>query len=755
MRAPTSGGQGLGNAQGRISIDTSDLARVSIATQQVGADVERSFGRINTAAGQTQQSIRQLAGMFGIGFGIAQMTRFVIVGERLATTYARQSVAAVALAGSQAHLNSLLEAYDRATGGAIDRATALSDVTMLMTQGLADSAEELESLLIGVRGASIAMGTPQEFIITRLQLELMNQTGQRLNEIGLSMADVNQRTEELRAANAGLSKELAYQQAVLELLEERFGEVARSEIGAATEAEQLGKTLKDLRLELGQLSSGPVNTVAGAMLNWLRDARRDVGFVTDAIRAMGMAIRQLPQLPQLLADAAAGGVSRSLVPFAGAPDVGGFGGGGGGGGFRGGTLAPRFTPEQEAAMLEFEETRQAIERDAHRARLDATESYEQQRTQTIRRYEQMIAREAEDFARQRARAEQQFADQIADIRADAARREARQLADLTRRIGDLRSDSAERVAEWEADHAERIAELRAEGNRRLAEMEEEYQRDRQRALEQHRETLLGAAARLDAAAVLAEQRRFARQQREAAEDHSRRTRQERDNLDERIAQEQEAHEERLRKEREQLDKRIRQEQEAHDRRIQDARDADERRIQDMKEDFEERKRLEDEDRAIRLQRMAEDHADQLAEMDRQQALRLAQIDRHAREELKSAEDAHAKALNELGIFNATWKAIEDARMRQSLLSWDQWWEDFNKRFTLFGPQARPEPVTPSWQDPFSWGASWDQGTATTSSTSSTSVVVHPGAIIVQEAQRPGQTAAEVEEALITILGRLQ
>lgn len=748
------GGQNLGAASGRLTIDTSDLSNVEARAQGVAANVERSFGRINAAASQTQASIRQLAGAFGVGLGVAQVTRFALAGERLATSYLRQSVAAVDLAGSQEKLNELLEAYERATGGAIDRATALADVTSLLSQGFADNAEELEKFLIGVRGASVAMGRSQEFIITRLQLELLNQTGQRLNEIGLSMGAVRARAEELRETNRGLTREQAYQQAVLGELADRYGAVAQSNEAAATGTEELNKTLRDLRLEFGLLTRGPINTAALAMTNWLRNARRDLGFVTDAVNTLGNAIRSLPQIPGILGEAAAGGVTVTVVPFAGGGIVGGFGGGGGGGGFTNRNLAARFSPEQEALITEWEERRREIEADYQEQRLDATRQFEEQRTSTIRQYEKTIAREAEDFARQRLRAEQQFADQIADIRADAMRREAQQIAELERRIGNLRADATERIADWEEDHAERIAELRTEGNRRLVELEEDFQRERVRAAEQHRETLLGAAARLDAAAVLAEQRRFAQSEREAREDHTRRMARERENLDERIRQEQEAHEERVREEQESLEKRIRQEREAHERRIQEAREADERRIADMRADFEERKRIEDEDYAIRLARMQQDHEDQLAEMNRQQVLRLQQIREHAEDERTQLDTEFRKHLVALGIHIDAWIDENDRLTDAAIENFDRWFRHMELRAAgLRGLGAIEGGSHPSEADPYVNMEPVVRTSTTTSRT--TAITVAPGAITVLEAQRPGQTALEVENALISILGRLQ
>lgn len=673
------------------------------------------------------------------GLAVAQGARLAVQADQLATSYNRQRVAAENLAGSQARLNSLLAAYDRASGGAVDQSQALADVTRLMSVGFADNAQELDQFARAIRGISIAMGTSQDTVTQNLILELFSQRGQRLDQLGLQYDKVRQRADELRAADASLTQQMAYQQAVLEQANERFGVLTTSTAGQATEVERLTRAWKDLRLEMAQDIKEPTEDVAGGLagaLEWFsrfREAnrRRNEEIIWERQAADWMRSGRTPPPIQM------GPQMRPPTPST-----------------RADASASRWTDEQSALIRDWAEARQEIERGANQARLDATQAYEQQRTSTIRQYEQTIAREAEDFARQRARAEQQLIDDIADIRADAARRETKQAEELARDIARARADSAERVAEWEEDHAERVADLRADSNERLAELEEDYQRDRERAAESHRESLLDAASRLDAAAVAAEQRRYAQEQREAEEQHQERIDDERESLEERIAQEREAHEERLADEAEALDKRIRQEQEAHAERLAEAREADEQRIADMREDFEERKRIEDEDRAIRLARMAQDHNDQLGEMDRQHGLRLAQIREQAAEEREQLDAEFKRQMVELEAQIDAWIDEQNRLTDAAIESYNRWFRNLELRAAGLRGLSDREGSHPSAADPYI-----DlplPATATTSSRSTTSntVTIEAGAIVVQEATRPGQTAQEVEDALINILGRL-
>ncbi len=270
-----------------------------------------------------------------------------------------------------------------------------------------------------------------------------------------------------------------------------------------------------------------------------------------------------------------------------------------------------------------------IEADAAQARLDATQQYEQQRTEMIAGYELTIARDAEDFARQRAREEQQLQASIAGVRADAAEREAEAQADLQEKLGDLRGDSAKRIEEAERS----------------------YQSDMERLQRDHRISLMEAAARLDAQAVADEQRRYRDQSQDMATDLQERTAKERENLAERIAQEQEAHEERL----------------------QDQRQADERRIRDMTDSLREQQRLEDEDRRIRLSRMAEDHRRQLQQLEQANAQRLAQINRQAAQERQLLDWNFIQQLAQEGKQSQSWLALQSQRQAASLALFNQFW----------------------------------------------------------------------------------
>lgn len=676
----------MGTAFGRIRIDTSDLNQARTVIRSVAQEAERGFQRIGASARTAQSSfagvassISAIAGPFGIVFGaagVASLARFALASAEIATSYERQSVAALQLAGSQSNLNSLLAAYESATGGAIDKATALADVTRLQAVGFADTAAELTRFVTVARGISLAMGRTQEYVLGELQLAIANQSTRRLDQIGLGVTEVNNRIDQLRASNSALTREMAFQEAVLAIAEEKYGALAQSAEAQATGAEKAAKAWKDLRLEFGLLVDEPVGEKMGELaeaiggvttilelagdqaerLNQLlggiagnEEVLRILSFfvnpVQGSVQGLFGALGDLNTAGQFRAQAAeaarlsqfpqAGGMTRAIQ---GTNTFGNVIG------------APGAAPLPTDAINAWAADVQQIEREAASQRLEATQRYEQQRSDAIASYARSIAREAEDYARQRARQEAQLAADIAEIRQDAVARER----------------------DWTAAYVESMAEIRADANERIADIEEDYARNRERRERQHRDNLLSAAGRLDASAILAEKRRYAEESRNADE----------------------ARGEQISDANEQLAERLRDEEEAHQERLQAAREADEERIQDMIEAQRERQRIEDEDRAIQLQRQAEDHQAQLREMDRTHAQRLTQIDRQAADERAALDEAFTKELADLGTYNEGWKTLQEARQAQSLRLFKDWWDDLdeviNERMTGNLPPTQPQ-----------------------------------------------------------------
>lgn len=602
----------LGVARGAIRISTEDVFRAQRSVQAAS------------------QSMTQALRSIGIGVGAAQLLRLAVDADRVATAFDRQRVAGVNLAGSQGRLNELLEVYNRATGNAVDKVSALESVTKLMAVGFADNAKELDQFARAIRGISLALGTSEDTVTQNLILELFTQRGARLDQLGLQYDKVRQRADALQAADASLTQQQAYQNAVLEQAEERFGKLADSVEGQATGVEKARRVWRDLRLELAQdIKTNAVDDAGNAfsqLLERIQQARAALRQWSQEVEIRRASSPNTSALGLLLG----GGLSSSQANFiisASARDAARHAAAG-----SSVSPGPRFNDDQVAALRRRDEGFTEIERASTQARLDETRSYERQRTEVIANYEKQIAREAQDFARARANAERQLNMGILDVAQDSARQRLKWAADLERNIAQARSDSAERQAD-----------ARKDANKRLADLDEDFKRDQERRQKDFDDDQLSAAGRLDAIQLLELRKDRARQLEDAEAAHK----EQRDEIKEQL-------QERLDAEARSLDKSIRQQQEANDRRLAEQAENDRLRIADMKQDFADRVAQEDIERGIMMDRRAEDHADQLASLAAAHSERIQQIKDDAAREREQFTEESNKVLEDAGVHNTAW-----------------------------------------------------------------------------------------------------
>lgn len=717
MGVPT-GGQSLGTATGRIVIDTAGV-------RQAQAEVQASSKLMNEALGAIGISLTA-AGFVQLAKAAAT---FAIQSSAIATSFARQSVAARELAGGQGQLNDLLEVYNAATGGAIDNATALADVTRLLAVGFADSTEELDQFARAARGIAVATGQSQDYIIGQLQLAIANQSTMRLDQLGLGVSEVKQRIDELKASNRGLTDEMAYQQAILEAANDKFGALVDSTEAQATSAERLAVAWKNMRLEIGQEIKPNVEETSNALLdllnliNRVRDANKE--FQRDAVSRRALEEGRPDPFGSIGSRTSIGRVTPQAFGEGVAPN-------------------DAALSERNAAIVEWHRETIDIERQAARDRIDATRQFEEQRTTTIRDYERTIAREAQDFAIQRARAEEDYALNLQRMHRDIAQREARQFEELERTISDARRDAAERGAERQAALDERIAETRSQANERIAELEADFSKRRERAQRDHAERLRDAAANLDAVAVREAQRDFRNSQRDAQEDFDDRLEKERANEAKRLEELNKAHAKQGADEAKALQRRIDDANKAHQRQLEDARAADEQRLADMSADFALRQERENEDRAIRLERLAEDHQAQLEEQARQHELRMIQIAEQEADELREHNEAFDEQMAELAIYHDGVLERQTAFQNESLQMYEAYLEAQRKALQA----AIQGPLTSPWNGPVFSGGVAPVSSSSVTNSSSRSLSLAPGAIVINgDGLNEQQVAAVVIEKL--------
>jgi len=685
---------------------------------------------------------------------VKNFTEAAAAADAVSAAYARQQVASRALAGSQAEVNALLEVYDEATGGVLSNQKQLEGVTKLLSVGFADTVREAEQAAKSIRGISLAVGRPQDAVENDLILEMFTQRGMRLDQLGLQYDVVRQKTNELMQANASLTKQQAYQQAVLDHAIERYGDLADSAAGQATEVERLAAAYQDLGLQLANQFKGPVNFAASKFTEALdlinsklehmnRITPKDVFRVGDvkgglwegdegthnlaeaqatklglemelaALEAGNFNSAILGTVPsaQQLADEiarisgllkAATHSTRALraeqlrdsgAAMTAGPDV----------TLGGGMKSMGPTADQIDEMVSFVNERNNIMAQANADLLAENRSYFSERASVERDYQQRVSEEAADFARQRARDNAHFAADLAraereiaedrikiqdDLAKDIARANrdhARDLAkmqeDLDDNIADARKQASKREEDAIEDFNEKQADAREDSGKKILEMEEDFKKSQKRAAEDHNDAIMDAASHLDAAAVYAEQREYARKKRQAEEDQKLAIEKEKERLAEELTENEEAHNKTLEEIKENLQEEIDAQNEAHEERVKDANEAhalqlkdqqeaaaerleeqgkeDTQRLEDMKAAHILRQSEEDADRLIRLGRDEAHHNDQLTEMNRVHGERITQIGTHAGAELTALETAHKARMLELGFLQAAWQLAEN------------------------------------------------------------------------------------------------
>lgn len=421
----------------------------------------------------------------------------------------------------------------------------------------------------------------------------------------------------------------------------------------------------------------------------------------------------------------------------------------------GGDGGRSFGPKQVGVMVKWQEDIVKIEEDAARDRLDTTEKFGRQRADTIRDFGRSMTRESEDWARSTARA----------------------FSDLQKGIGDVQEDAARREQLAQEDFDDKMVNLREDHSKKLGEIESRAAEQREDAIAGHRDKIRKAASRLDARAIIEENQRFGRQMKKINRDEKKKTTDTNKQFEERTEQETKAHEKRLER----------------------AREADERRIDDMRETFEEQRRVAEEDRALRLDRLREDHNDQLTEQAEAHERRMTQITEQENTEKEERNRLFEEQLAAQGIKTAAFEEAEKEREKIAIETFDAFWDHMLNRMSggfVFADAPDPgdthrAPSDPTSPTPFAKGGPVSGTTrallhsgeyvlnpsvaeslramlgnfsqpelvtavagGTAGGNRNTSVRIAPGAIIVNESQRPGMTAREVEGAMLSVIRRI-
>ena len=358
MGNPASGGASLGNAVGKLSIDTTQAQQAVPVMQGVASGVERAMAGVNTAASKTQATMAALGQAFGISLGVAGVVQLGRMGAALAVSSAqaeltRQSFERLA-EGAGVSSDELLDAMNKAAHGTVSESQTILSANRALVSGVADSAEEFGQIMEIARATGQAFGFSTEDAFTRIVSAVSKLEPELLDELGVTM----RLDDVFRAYAATLGKtsdELTQTERRQAMLEEVIRQTADT-VDAASDAaitasesfQQLGVSADKAGQAVGNFVSAAGGLVSFGLSGWLQQATDDVNALAEAFNFLAAHVPGSVQYQQRVNPP---GTIRSRWPGTrpGGPPA-----------------APDFDAKEMEAISNWAEERTEIERDANR-----------------------------------------------------------------------------------------------------------------------------------------------------------------------------------------------------------------------------------------------------------------------------------------------------------------------------------------------------------------------------------------------------
>jgi len=162
--------------------------------------------------------------------------------------------------GSVGAATANLEAMRRAVGGALTESEMMAGANRLLSMGLADNSNELETMsrMAVMLGGSTRTAAES---IEEFSLLLANQSILRLDTFGISGAKVRERIEELMAADKNLTREQAFLNAVMEEGTRKVEALEAAGVKATTATQDLDTAFRGLKEAIGEVLAQPIEGV--------------------------------------------------------------------------------------------------------------------------------------------------------------------------------------------------------------------------------------------------------------------------------------------------------------------------------------------------------------------------------------------------------------------------------------------------------------------------------------------------------------
>lgn len=182
-----------------------------------------------------------------------------------------------AFAGGAEQAADIMQRLEEVTGGAISRIEGMQAATKLLSMGLAKNADEVAALTnIAVRLGDQTMSAGER--VNDFALLLANQSVMRLDNFGISSGKVRERIQELQEATPGLTREMAFLQATMEIGSQSLQKLEGVGGGTVVAMNTLDAAFKDLAATAGKYLSPALGEIATGLIYVARQVDNTLGF---------------------------------------------------------------------------------------------------------------------------------------------------------------------------------------------------------------------------------------------------------------------------------------------------------------------------------------------------------------------------------------------------------------------------------------------------------------------------------------------
>lgn len=231
------------------------------------------------------------AGLWGAG----QIAGTLADMTALGTESRRTGLAFDFLSGNATVAAGNIDAIKQASGGAVDKLTAMQIGNQALALHLADSAEGFDRLVRAARGVAAVSPVISDVqsAISELALAAANTSYRRLDQLGLSVQEVRTKMSELRRENDAMSESQAFLEAAISTLLTKYSGIIDAEENRATGLERIQVAISDLRTQTAEPISVTINTILNPVAGFLEGQVKGMddrqAFVDNWIRAIEIA----------------------------------------------------------------------------------------------------------------------------------------------------------------------------------------------------------------------------------------------------------------------------------------------------------------------------------------------------------------------------------------------------------------------------------------------------------------------------------